>query len=716
MKRRHFIIGGSLWLAQSLAGCSGFEEPEITIPEGDQKEPETQEEEPTTESPEFSYIEAGEGQQFLAQPVFFITWNQDKSFYEKIPETALNWRPEWRVGGILTDSSREQIEWFHERGIHYIGNQLAAMHQWDREPLVMKEHAAVDIEGEPIHVSKPGMGDFASEQYFMNILDPAWQDILLEQAKESIDAGIEGIILEDVQIQSTGLIFEQNGSFDPYSLTGFREYLEANYSTNELEQKFDISNSSAFDFRDYLRSRGLQQTWNKERYPPIPITAAFKRFQYQASVEFYNRFAREVKRYADDEYGRHAFFSVNASPQFVTHVMPAHEMDYLAGEHVYFHRGTEVPKAAVVAKLAEAFTNHPVLLAEVAHDGGRVASTTKELFKYVFADMYSADATVIVDGSRFMTLDGWTYVDPIEYDVAEARKYVNFAKRHPDLYGLEKPAEVAVVHSMPSRRAGSGLMSVTGDPPASDTSIKGTLELLMALNIPFDVLQSGDDVIPGELSAEELAGYEVVVFPGTFMLNDAEVTVVLEFVRAGGTAISLLDFGTHDKSGNRADRAELEPFKDDGEHRLGDGSWFTIGESLGNSFYLRIVDGKHVAYRPTERSPDDPSLVRFRTILEQYHVPEIRTDAPLTVDIHRYVRDDTVVLHIANYDYDQVADEFTPTDPLGITVALPAEAVPERATVYDFEKAAVSEHPVDVIDGSVTVTVPSVHAYTVVEL
>jgi hypothetical protein len=58
--------------------------------------------------------------------------------------------------------------------------------------------------------------------------------------------------------------------------------------------------------------------------------------------------------------------------------------------------------------------------------------------------------------------------------------------------------------------------------------------------IPFD------HIIEDDLTSERLKRYRVVVFPHTAFLDDAEVDAIRDFVRAGGVAVILGDFATHD--------------------------------------------------------------------------------------------------------------------------------------------------------------------------
>lgn len=667
---------------------------------------------PEEEAPDtFPYIKYGEGQDFLKKPLFFITWTPDDNFFDSIPETTINWRVEWLHEGKVTKWEKQAITDYHHRNIHYIGYYVSPYHQNDDKPFVMPEYATVDIDGNPIHVQKPGMGEAYSEQYWMNILDPHWQDMLLSQVKELIDLGIEGVVVDDIQ-SNAWVIYKAGGTFDKYSMEGFTNYLKSKYTTSELKEQFDIDDINSFNLRDYIIENDMKDTWNKDQFSPEPITYEFSQFQLVETARFWRRYSSEIKEYAREKYGREIFFSFNSSPLFIsTHCMSTDFIDYLTGEHLYF----PAPKASVVIKLSEGLSPKVVILVEVTHNLGTLPQQTRNLFKYVFADIYSADGSMIADaGDKFMTLQGWNYVEPVSYDVGEAAGYVSLANAHPELYGLEEPAKVGVIHSIASRR-GATVMPIEDRDVWAESRIKGILQMLLNLNVPTRIIVSGDgELITKTFTQSALQQYEVVILPTVFMISDSEVEALLNYAEGGGTVIQISDFATHDKAGHEVKRPQLQTLRSEGEHALGTGKWLTITGGIGGDYFWN--SSADSVYLPTERSIDDPELVKFKNILFKYYSPEIETDAPITVNIRRYVDKGRIVLHLANYDYDQLADQFKPAGAFHITVSLPEGSTPSKATLYDFEEGAEHELELTVTDNKAELLVPSLYAYSIVEL
>ena len=106
------------------------------------------------------------------------------------------------------------------------------------------ELAALDLSGNPIPLTKPGMAGFLPGEFYYSIFHPGWQDLLLAQGRHLIDYGAEGIVLDEPSTYAE-LIFEGGGSFDSYSMDGFRDYLSAKYAADELLGLFGIEDIAA---------------------------------------------------------------------------------------------------------------------------------------------------------------------------------------------------------------------------------------------------------------------------------------------------------------------------------------------------------------------------------------------------------------------------------------------------------------------------------------
>ncbi len=655
----------------------------------------------------FTYYRPGEITGLLNGPVFLISPHFGKP-ETMIPSTGAGW------ASLKEDAwSPQAVRLLHARGLHLLGASMTIRHlnldAADPHP----EMAALDLDGNPIPLAKPGMQGFLEGEFFYSIFDPAWQERLLQQGRAFVDMGAEGIVMDEPNTYGS-LIFEAGGSFDEHSLAGFREHLAGKYDAVELKDRFGIEDVASFDLRRHILDNGLRDTWNASDQNPSLLTYEFFRFQNQGADAFLRRFATELRDYARTEYGRDFVFSFNASPLYdFSRFLPVDYLDYLTGEMFYFASGHT--RAALVAKLAKAASPAKVmLLSEVSHDRGELPARTANLFKYMFADIYSSSgAGMILPTDGVYTMRGGSYVQPfVQTDLAEAERYVGFMNEHPGLFDLPEPARVAVVHSAASYISNR---LPTQERLWGSSETMAVMEVLLNERVPFAMLTSGDGWwADGSLSLEGLSAYDLVLLPNVQLISDDEVEALLEYVRQGGVVLQVNDFGTYDLEGAPAAREDLATLRGPGAHTLGQGTWHTLGlwEELGR---YRWNEAEKRNVLPTEHSADDPAAVALRSALQAHLEPEVTSDAPITVGIRRYGDGQRWVLHLVNYDYDPTSDEFVPAGAFEVSLDTGGLAV-ASARLYDFESASVTEIPVALEGTRAAFTIPSLYAYAVVEL
>lgn len=655
----------------------------------------------------FDYHEPGEIEALLQAPVFMISPNFAR------PETLI---PATGAGWTSLSADRwagPAVRVLHGQGLHLLGASMTIRHLNIPVADPQPELAALDLDGNPIPLTKPGMPDFLPGEYFYSIFHPQWQQRLLEQGRALIDLGAEGIVMDEPNTYGS-LVFEAGGSFDEHSLAGFREYLAGKYDSQELNLLFGIDDAATFDLRRYILDNGLRDTWNASEQNPSPLTYEFFLFQNAGADNFLRRFASEMRDYARTQYNRDFAFSFNSSPEFdFSRFLPVDYLDYLTGELFYF--APSDTRAGLVTKLAEAASPAKVMfLSEVSHDRGELPARTVNLFKYMFADIYSSSrAGMILPTDGVYTMRGGTYVQPfIQADLAEAQRYVGFMNEHPGLFDLREPARVAVVHSAASYISNR---LPTQEPLWGSSETLAVMEVLLNERVPFGMLTSGDGRwAEGSLTLEGLKAYDVVLLPNVQLISDDEVEALREYVRQGGVVLQVNDFGTHDLEGVPTARQDLAALRGPGPHSLGQGTWHTLGlwEDLGR---YRWNDAEKRNVLPTEHSTDDPAAVALREALQAYLEPEIISDAPITVGMRRYGDGQRWVLHLVNYDYNPTSDQFAPAGPFEVGLDTGGLAV-ASARLYDFESGSVTEIPVALEGTRARFTIPSLYAYAIVEL
>ncbi len=609
--------------------------------------------------------------------------------------------------------SPSSVNRFHKNGLHLIGASMTIRHLNVPIPLAKTELAALDIDGHPIPLTKPGMAGYLKGEYFYSIFNPAWQQLLLEQGKSFIEMGAEGISMDEPNTYGS-LVFEYGGSFDDYSLAAFRDYLAVKYSPEELSSLFEIDNIATFDFREYLIEKGMRETWNQSQQQPPLITHEFFLCQNKGAADFLHRFSTEMKEYAAT-FGRQFVLAYNASPQYTfSNFLPIDFLDYLVGEGFYFSH--DHIRAALSRKMLNGVFDRPIFyLVEVGLDTGLIPQQTKNLFKYMFADIFSSSGTgMIVPSDGFYTMKNGGYLPEdkkIQMDISEANRYIDFMKANSSLFGLSEPAEVAVVVSIPSLTS-YYLPSSDSLWGASETFT--VMEMLLNHRIPYDTITSGNGIwSDASLTREYLSQYKVVLLPNVDLIADEEVEAMLDFARNGGTVIQINNFASFDSTAKRVIRAELAGLQGTGTYQLGSGTWVNLGYLDGLNDY-RWDETENRQVLPSEQSFDFPQAVKIIDTVQKYHEPEMVSDAPITVTFRRYVDDQRIVLHLVNTDYDQTTDSFTTPGSFQVTLntaGLQLSAV----RLYGFESAEIMDIDFSQVGDEVSIIIPDLFAYSIVE-
>ena len=436
-------------------------------------------------------------------------------------------------------------------------------------------------------------------------------------------------------------------------------------------------------------------------------------FRLQESINFIRKFVSELKNYAK-ETGRAFFFAYNGGPKIAEHAIGCDFSDYFIEEHFYFAKPWAIQKASITAKLLEDLNKKVVILTEASDDCGKIPRETKNLFKYMFADIYSNNnAIMIICYPEMYTLFNWEYIQPgIKYDLDEASKYTRFLRKHPELFHLREPAKVGVVHSFPTRRAKTSHWKEK--PLNPEGELKGAIELLLDSNIPFKTIFSGDDWLysKNKIQPAKLENLDVLILPDVEVISEEEIKTILDYVKRGGTVVQSGKFAVFNKDGTLKED-QLQMFKEKGVYEYGVGTW----HNLEDLFFSKYHSNEKGTLLPTERTQSYKELISsFKSIIFKYIQPEIETTAPSTVNIRRYIQDNRVVLHLVNYDFNQSKDEFSPVQDFTVTVMLPENFVPKKAIAFDPELSKEKELEIAMQDQKATIKIPYLYAYLIVEI
>lgn len=544
-----------------------------------------------------------------------------------------------------------QAERMHAEGGRYVGaiSTLDATYETYIERPELANAAVIDIHGDPMIV--PWESTVEEPRWWGNTNDPVWQAFLLEQGKALVDAGVDGIIIDEIEGTVTSAGY--GGSFGEPDMTQFREYLANRYMPQELRDQFDIKDIETFDYGKYVRDRGLAGTWMNSPWE-VPLYGEFMRFQRLAIVEFMTRLVNETKSYAQTTYGREVAFTANVWGLYPHLLIFADLLDYYTVEYPYIEHGYPPASQAILEhKLARALGDKPAILlpnittvADLVH---RPSSST--LMSLYIAESYASLGALMVPYGIY----GWSEAGgPTWYygDMSILAPSYRFVWDNPFLYKkLDSQAQVAVLYSFPTDYHRGNW---------HHDRFRGLAYALLDGQVQYDIVPMGDNVwITDSFSLDRLEPYQLVFLPGAAYLSDAQVDLLLSFVAAGGTLVAWGDTGIYDEMGQETERPELETLTEPGTHAYGDGRFITMAEDLGE----RYLDAH------------DPTVRQQLVSLANEHTQRITVaSAPRTLNVLAYegMVGSQFVAHLINYDYNVETDEVQPTEPFTLTTRPPS--------------------------------------------
>jgi hypothetical protein len=607
----------------------------------------------------------------------------------------------WGSGSTSPEKIRTkvkaEVDLYHARGIRYIvpislfdiedSDDLSVIKQVSAE---MMEASVRKVDGSPLIIIKDFGGDPQATQYAYDINHPKWRQYVIEQALAAVDAGADGISLDDIQ-GNRWWVENGWGSFNPASEDGFREYLKNKYPVGQLNE-MGIENIDSFDYSAFLIGRGWTvDTIRLDEYPyhaDFPLYDDFLDFQDRATAEFVSLIMQTAKEYAQKHYDRPIAFTEcceyrDGAAQYVRPYF-----DFLSAGAMY---GKERSFQHIVAyKLGVAASQSPM----VAWLGDTEAMFSHydipDLYSIYMAEGYANQAQLVGHQGR-----------------GHPRQYHNFIFSHPDTFDFtnwRSEARVALLYS---------LTTMASEPfySPAHTLFFNLGQLLTDSHYQYDVVFShGDD-----LTATQLEQYQVIILPSTYLLTAEEKEALLAFADGGGTIIYIGE--TLEKH---------SPFTSQ-ENQQGNiiynSDWVPISDLYCWHIQYRAMENLALAlpqfYQPPSEQP--PAMDMLQTRVDFQNLIESCLDKRVTPDT---TQDNTGLvlwrnagklnLHIINYAFDYAAGQISDKTDLPLMVDAALFPQPSRVSVISPDYLESTELPFSITDGFLCFTVPKLHAWDVI--
>ncbi len=573
--------------------------------------------------------------------------------YAKFGVTVANWNDLPKHTSNWKDAFREFVDEAHRRGIVVVGS-VSHITLWEGpedEPLELQKTILRDPYGNTFE-EKSGL--------VHSMLHLAWQDYLLSLVKQSIEAGVDGFLFDEL---AYGSVFYPD--FNEYTVQKFRKYLIETYSDKELkeiEQKYGIKNFNNFNYAEFVRkylppnmTSLTADDWGKLKWE-IPFIYDYERFLRVKNREVASHLISEGKVYAKEKYGKEISFSANLNDLSAPEALYIIDLlDYVNLEWFYYLHGPYFPKARAFPsfKLAQFFgkpafalTGYVDTVPDILKRGKK---KTVNLYRTMIADAYAV-------GGAFHVEEG---AHGIKQDIDALVPYYRFVRDRPFLFENLTPVKgkISVLHLWESldpyrARAYRGLSNMLADAGYQFGVIFGAEE--------YKFWGETQIAPPYPLQLDKLSQYPVIIVPELFDVTEKHADLLLRYAENGG---KLIVFATQDMLNNiQAQRGEnqavnrLLTYLRAGKATVGSGTIIYVNQVLGREYLENL----------------DPQLrLQLRQMLSQENIgPEAKMADAKALSAFVYQGENQLVIHFVNYDYNLENDSTNPVQALELEVAL----------------------------------------------
>jgi hypothetical protein len=378
--------------------------------------------------------------------------------------------------------------------------------------------------------------------------NPVWREYLKAIIRIQIDAGVDGIQLDEAELPLTSL--QYGGCFCKDCMKGFRAYLQSH--PEGLPQDLSDGDLSEFHYGEWLLQRGFEF---KDDQADAPLFYDYLRFQREQITRYFKELADYARDYARSK-GRDVLVSGNFF-NLQDHYLPLEpSVDVIVTEM----RNTAYKQPAWYRYAAGFGRGKPVVVVENPY-GGVVPELVRDLRKGKSHDllrmsMYEAAALGANMSVPYGAWMGSVLEDSFwpPHDVcAEVQQWL---AEHEHLFGEKTAARTAVVFSTESnfllesrdRAFADNTLNLTGGDKLPFWSV---CQLLSDALQPYDVVVLPDGRLrPDDISAGDLAGYERVVLPHCHVLTDQQCDAFIDYLDTGGRVVHIGPVGSNVELGS----------------------------------------------------------------------------------------------------------------------------------------------------------------------
>jgi hypothetical protein len=369
----------------------------------------------------------------------------------------------------------------------------------------IEECVCRDIHGEPLHARWVEVPDNPQQCYLMDRNHPLWREYLKAVMRIQIDAGVDGIQLDEAETPLTAM--QYGGCFCRVCMDGFAEQL-------------------GFHYGEWLLERGIERLT-----PDVPHYWDYIAFQNRQITRHFGELADYAREYADrDILVSGNFFNLNdgylpLEPNVDLVITEMRNTTYRQPDWYRYAAGfarhkpvivVENPYGGVVPELIEALGRGR------AHDRFRMSLYEAAALGVTMSVPYGAWMGSVIEDAFYAPHDLCVEIQ-------------SFLADHERLFSRETYHEVGVVYSvrshsrlMAERELGSdNRENVVSELPVPFLDACRTLSDAQQ---PYDVVVFPDgDLRPDDLTADDLRRYRTLVVAGCDDLTNAQAALLRDF-------------------------------------------------------------------------------------------------------------------------------------------------------------------------------------------
>jgi hypothetical protein len=563
---------------------------------------------------------------------------------------------------VVDTRYQDYITEAHERGIYVLGTEsMITVYPTATEPESLSASRIIDPWGNAV---KSNFGISGVElRYVHSMLHTEWQDYLIANMEKSIDAGVDGFLIDDLPY---GSIYEID--FNPNTVALFREHLKALPEAEKatLAAQWGITDWETFDYAKLVRDTYPGRTqittteWQSWDFRQgFPLYNEFQRFLRLQNREAAKTLILTIKAYALEKYNRTLPFTCNVndltSPEgfLVADLVDQIDLECTYSKFKYFPN----TRAAPSVKMAEALGKKGYALTSLETRGDvkqRGEEKTLNLYRVMIADGFAS-------GGAFYVEEG---AHGISLNVEGMEAYYRFPSENAELFTLQAAEDVCVLQLWESLDA------------YNQKAYQGLCNLLTDAGYQYGVVlaaeeyttSSGKQEYPAPdypLTSDDLASYESVIIPELKDVTAAHADAIIRYAEAGGKLFVFVD---------DASLTNIESARGTDPTVMGLIGYLRSGEAVAGGGRIIRINGIWGTSYADDVTSD--MVLTLRGLLTGKGVqPAVKATGGKTVGSYLYEGTGSVAVHIVNYAYKQDTDTITPVENLSLEVTLPAELV-----------------------------------------